>query len=100
MTDDNWIREERKHELQMAEIKSKESQFRRQEIREQIGWAMIALTTVLVVGILATMAWRLTVNSTEQNTQRDKDCVESGGTRVPLSGGPVVCLQLAPVEVE
>lgn len=97
-TDDSFIREERRHELQMAEIKANEQRIRRREINEQIGWVLWALSAVLIVGIISVLIWRLVLNSSAQNTQRDKDCIAEGGTRVPLSGGPVVCLQLAPVE--
>lgn len=94
MTDETWIKAERAHEYRMAEIASNERKQRRRQMTERVTAITVGVAICVIVATLCLLLWRVMATNAENNTQRDKDCVASGGTRAQFEGGPVMCLHL------
>ncbi len=83
--DDDWMRDERKHEFAMADIASRERERTRQARTERIGYIVTGLTISIVVGRLCFVVWRIVATVAHNNTERDTACYASGGTRATLN---------------
>ena len=99
MTEDSaWIKAERDHEYRMLREANEDRRLRRRAATERITHITIGVTTVLVVGILAFLIWRVVSNGTAADVERDRICAAMGGARATINGGGVVCVHLGEVE--
>lgn len=94
---DEWLREERKHEREVARIRADERLRRRNDLKELAGWVVAGLTTVLVVACVALLIYKLAANSSANNTKRDEACFASGGTRITTESGSALCIHVTEV---
>lgn len=99
MTEDSaWIKAERDHEFRMLREQNEDRKLQRRAVTERITHITVGVTIVLVVAIVVTLIWRVTVNWSAADTERDRICAETGGTRAAINGGGVVCIHLGEIE--
>lgn len=94
MTDDGWIREERRHEREMAELRLKKETRQRNALTDRITAVAAATAVIAVAAIIAWLVWALVSPSGERAQELHLACTAEQGTWVSLGDGPKVCVWL------
>jgi len=99
VTDEGWIKAERAHERDMAEIKSKNDYRQREAITTRIGYISTAFGIVGVTAILAWLIISWVDSNGERGHQLEQTCIAAGGTWTTInSGNSKVCIHIDGVE--
>ena len=99
MTDEGWIKAEREHEREMADIKFKNDYRQREAMTTRIGYAAWAFGIVGVTAILAWLIISWVHSSDERGMELEKACIAAGGTWIQLGGSTgKVCVHIDRIE--
>jgi hypothetical protein len=99
VTDEGWIKAEREHEREMADIKFKNDYRQREALTTRIGFIAWALGAVGVVAILALLIYNWQADSGERGMELEQACIEAGGTWTQIGGSQSkMCVHIDGVE--
>jgi len=99
MTDETWIKAEREHEREMADIKFKNDYRKREALTTRIGYIAWAVGIVGVTAILAWVVISWQASAGERGMEIEKACIAAGGTWTQFGGSTgKMCVHLEGVE--
>lgn len=94
MNDDtDWIKEERRHEREMASMVNEDRRRRRETITERVVAVSWAVAVSAVVATLAALAYFWQHDAGQRTVRLEQACIESGGTWGSLNNGGDTCLR-------
>ena len=93
MTDYEWVKAERDHELAMERQKTEQARIKANSRIERWQAVAVLVGVIAVVAIVVGGIWIGTTQSSERRHEQIIVCTESGGTMVDTTGGPL-CLRL------
>jgi hypothetical protein len=97
--DDGWIKAERAHEREMAEMMNRNNRDRRAHRNEMIGYIATAVAITLSVAALVAGIYAWQHDAGKRGQQLELACIEAGGTWTQIGGGNAskVCVHIAEV---
>ena len=94
-SDAAWIKDERRHEFDMASLRSKDAQRQREALSERIRDICIASAVIGVTAILAWLIISWVHSSGGRGMELEKTCISEGGTWTTLGRGTgKMCIHL------
>lgn len=98
MTDEGWIRAERAHEREMADINSKDAWRRREALTTRIGYIATAFAIVGVTAIVALLAFKWQDSAGQRGKELEQTCIAEGGTWTNVGGSTSkMCVRISEV---
>lgn len=85
--DSEWIKAERSHEREMADMMNRNNRDRRQQITERVQAVSWAVGITLVVAILVAGIYYWQHDAGQRGKQAELACITAGGTWTTIGGG-------------
>ena len=95
--DDPWIKAERAHERDMADLKFRDDRYRREQRTERIVAVCVAFGIVGSLAVLAALIYFWQESAGERGRKVEEACIAAGGTWTVLGGGTgkAVCVRVS-----